>query len=92
MTSTIILEVGRFLKIRNSELGFLLPVQEMRNSESENDSFFDSFPIPFDYDSGSMQFHKNDQNWSMNWNHDALGIGIGSPLNHFDDDKGGVAK
>ena len=47
------LEVGRFLKIRNCELGFLLPLSQMRNCESENDSFFDSFLIPLAYDSGS---------------------------------------
>ena len=58
-----ILEVGRFLKIRNCELGFLLPLSQMRNCESENDSFFDSFPIPLDYDSGSnsIKITKNGQ-------------------------------
>ena len=58
-----LLEVGRFLKIRNCELGFLLPLSQMRNCESENDSFFDSFPIPLDYDSGSnsIKITKNGQ-------------------------------
>ena len=57
------LEVGRFLKIRNCELGFLLPLSQIRNCESENDSFFDSFPIPLDYDSGSnsIKISKNGQ-------------------------------
>ena len=56
-------EVGRFLKIRNCELGFLLPLSQMRNCEPENDSFFDSFPIPLDYDSGSnsIKITKNGQ-------------------------------
>ena len=58
-----LLEVGRFLKIRNCELGFLLPLSQIRNCESENDSFFDSFPIPLDYDSGSnsIKITKNGQ-------------------------------
>ena len=73
------LEVGRFLKIRNCELGFLLPIQEMRNCESENDSFFESFLIPFASDSGSNSI-KMTEKWSMNWNHNSLGIGISSPL------------
>ena len=47
------LEVGWFLKIRNCEWGFLLPVREMRNCEPEHNSFFDSFPILFDSNSGS---------------------------------------
>ena len=37
------LEVARFLKIRSRESRFLLPVGEMRNWESENDSL----SIPF---------------------------------------------
>ena len=42
----ITVEVARFLKIRNRESRFLLPDREMRNWESENDSFSIPFMIP----------------------------------------------
>ena len=40
------LEVGRFLKIMSYESRFVLPVSEMRNCESESDSFSIPFTIP----------------------------------------------
>ena len=40
------LEVAQFPKFRNHELWFLLPVRNMRNWESENNSFLIPFTIP----------------------------------------------
>jgi len=37
------LELCQFLKIMNRDLQFLLLVHEIRNYESENNSYFDSF-------------------------------------------------
>ena len=42
-----LLEVARFLKFRNRESQFLLPVRKMRNLESENNSFSIPFTVSF---------------------------------------------
>ena len=39
-------ELCQFLKIGNCELGFLLPVGEMRSCQLENDSFSVPIPVP----------------------------------------------
>ena len=49
----IILEMVRFLKIKNYKLQFLLPVCEIWNWESENNFFLILFTISFDSNSGS---------------------------------------
>ena len=43
------LELCQFLKILNRDLQFLLLVHEIRNNESENNSYFDSFLFWFQF-------------------------------------------
>ena len=47
------LELCRFLKIRNHESRFLLPIRKMRNCEPEINSFFNSISDSFGHNSGS---------------------------------------
>ena len=53
------LEVAQFLKFRNCESQFLLPVHEVRSWESENDSF--SIPITIPLIPIPRKYAKNSQ-------------------------------
>ena len=72
VASVLVLEL--FLKSRNSELRFLLPVHEMRNCESKN-AFHDSSVS--NSGSNSSKMCQNGQGTGIN---DSLGIGIVSAL------------
>ena len=74
-----VLELCRFVKIRICELRFLLPICEMRDCESENNSFFTSFPIPF-RSQFQFQFHITCWKLLRNRKHDSLWIGSGIDL------------
>ena len=66
----------RFLKIRNRESWFLLPISEMRNRESEKWFLFDSYWPRFQF-----QFLQNARKLCQAiWNRDSSGNGIVSAL------------
>ena len=71
-----LLEVDRFLKTRNRKSRFLLPVCEMRNWESENNTFLIPYiPVPVPIPPKCAKMAKESElRFFRNWNRPTLNI------------------